>query len=246
MSDDPVRRYREGMRLNQEAMSEAEDIRALSLSWMVQTARYKYTYGFEWLGRPVIQFPQDLMAMQEIIWRTKPDLIVETGIAHGGSLVFYASMLQLLGGDRRVVGIDVEIRPHNRSAIEAHPMASRITMVEGSSTDERTVAEVGRFAEGRSTVLVALDSNHTHDHVLAELRLYSPLVTAGSYLVVFDTIVEDMPEDFFPDRPWSVGNNPKTAVRAFLAETDRFEVDVELERKLLISVAPEGYLRCVR
>lgn len=246
MSDDPVRRFREGMRLNQEAMSEAEDIRALSLSWMVQTARYKYTYGFEWLGRPVIQFPQDLMAMQEIIWRTKPDLIVETGIAHGGSLVFYASMLQLLGGDRRVVGIDVEIRPHNRSAIEAHPMASRITMVEGSSTDERTVAEVGRLAEGRSTVLVALDSNHTHDHVLAELRLYSPLVTAGSYLVVFDTIVEDMPEDFFPDRPWSVGNNPKTAVRAFLAETDRFEVDVELERKLLISVAPEGYLRCVR
>jgi cephalosporin hydroxylase len=243
---DPVARFREEMRRNQEQMSQSEDLRRLTLDWIVATARYRYTYGFEWMGRPVIQFPQDLLAMQEIIWRTQPDLIIETGIAHGGSTVFYASMLQLLGGDRRVVGIDIEIRPHNRAAIESHPMAPRITMIEGSSVDETTVGQVRAIASRYQRVLVALDSNHTEEHVLRELAAYSPLVTPGSYLVVFDTIVEDMPADFFPDRPWSVGNNPKTAVRKFLSENDRFEVDVELERKLLITVAPEGYLRCVK
>lgn len=243
---DPVTEFREEMRKHRQEMSESPEIRQLTLDWIVKTARHKYTYGFEWMGRPVIQFPQDLLAMQEIIWRTRPDLIIETGIAHGGSLVFYASMLELLGGERRVVGIDIDIRAHNRAAIESHPMFKRITMIEGSAIDDGIVGQVAAIAGKHERVLVVLDSNHTHQHVLDELRLYSPMVTPGSYLVVFDTIVEDMPDEFFADRPWGVGDNPKTAVREFLKENDRFAVDVELERKLLITVAPEGYLQCLR
>jgi cephalosporin hydroxylase len=204
------------------------------------------TYNFTWLGRPIIQFPQDVFAMQEIIWRVRPDLIIETGVAHGGSLVFYASMLEMIGGPGEVVGIDIEIRPANRAAIESHPMFGRIRLVEGSSVDPLTVQRVCALAAGKKRVLVVLDSNHTHDHVSAELRLYSPLVTKGSYLVVFDTIVEHMPAHAFPDRPWGRGNNPMTAVCAFLEKTDRFTVDREIEEKLLITVAPSGYLRCVR
>jgi cephalosporin hydroxylase len=190
--------------------------------------------------------PQDIVAMQEIIWRVKPDLIIETGIAHGGSLIFYASMLELIGGGGRVIGIDVEIRAHNRSEIEKHPMAKRISMIEGSSTEPEIIQQVRGLADGCRRILVALDSNHSHDHVRRELELYSPLVTKDSYLVVFDTAVEDMPDNFFPDRPWKKGNNPKTAVWEFLKTTDRFVVDKETENKLLITVAPDGYLRCVK
>lgn len=184
--------------------------------------------------------------MQEIIWRTKPDIIIETGIAHGGSLVFYASMLELLGGDGQVVGIDVEIRPPNRAAIESHPMFKRITMIEGSSIDEAVVEQVRQLARRKRNVLICLDSNHTHAHVLQELRLYAPLVTKGSYLVVFDTVIEDMPAGYFFDRPWDKGNNPKTAVWEFLKTTDRFEIDRDIPNKLLITVAPDGYLKCVK
>jgi cephalosporin hydroxylase len=213
---------------------------------LTKIAEYRYSYNFSWLGRPIIQYPQDMIAMQEIIWQVKPDLIIETGIAHGGSLVFYASMLELLGGQGQVLGIDIDIREHNRRAIEQHPMSKRITMMQGSSIDERLAADVREFARGKDRVLVTLDSNHTHDHVLAELHLYSPLVTKDSYLVVFDTIVEDMPEGFYPDRPWSKGNNPMTAVREFMKTTDRFEFDTEITHKLVISAAPDGYLRCVK
>jgi cephalosporin hydroxylase len=204
---------------------------------------YRYSYNFTWLGRPVIQWPQDLIALQEVIWAVRPQLIVETGIAHGGSLVFSASMLELLG-EGKVVGVDVDIRAHNRAAILEHPMARRIEMIEGSSVDEDVVAQVRAHAQGLHRVMVVLDSNHTHDHVLAELECYSPLVTQGSYLVVMDTVVEDMPSDAFPDRPWDRGDNPMTAVREFLAGTSRFEVDQEISDKLLLSVAPSGYLRC--
>jgi len=233
-------------RENAAEMAADPTLREMSRDWIVATAPFKYTYNFSWMGRPVIQFPQDLLAMQEIIWHTKPDLIVETGIAHGGSIVFYASMLELLGGRGSVIGIDLDIRPHNRAAIESHPMARRITMVEGSSTDERTVRRVQELARGYDRVLVALDSNHTHEHVLRELELYSPLVRRGGYLVVFDTVVENMPPEAFPNRPWGPGNNPMTAVREFLAANDRFVVDEDVENKLLISVAPRGYLRCIR
>jgi len=221
-------------------------LQGLSNIWMRETARYKYSYNFTWLGLPIIQFPQDILAMQEIIWQVKPDLIIETGIAHGGSLIFYASMLELIGGDSHVLGIDIDIRPHNRIEIEKHPMFKCITMIQGSSTDEEVVKQVYDFAKGRGKVLVALDSNHTHAHVLRELELYSPLVTKGSYLVVFDTAIEDMPEDFFPDRPWGRGNNPKTAVWEFLKTNDRFVIDKEIENKLLITVAPDGYLKCTK
>jgi len=207
---------------------------------------YKYSYNFNWFGRPIIQLPQDIMAMQEIVWSVKPDLIVETGIAHGGSLVLYASLLEAMGGAGEVVGVDIEIRDHNRKAIEAHPLAKRIRMIEGSSVADRAVEEVYEAASGKEKVLVALDSLHTHEHVLRELALYSPLVTKGSYLVVFDTIIEDLPDGLFPDRPWSRGNNPKTAVREFLRTNDRFAVDRDLEAKLLFTVAPEGYLKCIK
>ena len=206
----------------------------------------KYSYNFSWMGRPIIQFPQDIIAMQEIIWQVKPDLIIETGIAHGGSLIFYASMLELLGGNGQVLGIDIDIREHNRVEIEKHPMFKRITMIEGSSVDEKIAEQVHTFAKDKKRIMVFLDSMHTHDHALKEMELYSPLVTKESYLVVFDTIIEDMPEDFFPDRPWGKGNNPKTAVWEFLKTNDRFEIDKEMENKLLITVAPDGYLKCVK
>jgi len=227
-------------------MEEDSFLKDISRQWFSSSSKYEYSYHFSWLGRPIIQFPQDIIATQEIIWQVKPDLIIETGIAHGGSLVFYASMLELIGGERQVLGIDIDIREHNRVQIEKHPMFKRIRMIQGSSIDEKVVKQVYDFCRGRKSVLVVLDSNHTHAHVLRELQLYSPFVTKGSYLVVFDTVVEDMPEDFSPDRPWGKGNNPKTAVREFLKSNDRFVVDKEIENKLLITVAPNGYLRCVK
>jgi cephalosporin hydroxylase len=243
---DEVAAFWAEVRSNIEALGRDTALQGLSNIWMREGLRYKYSYNFTWLGRPIIQYPQDIIAMQEIIWRVKPALIIETGIAHGGSLIFYASMLELIGGDGHVLGIDIEIREHNRIEIEKHPMFKRISMIEGSSTDEKVVRQVYEFAKGRKPVLVALDSNHTHAHVLRELELYSPLVTKGSYLVVFDTIIEDMPEDLFPNRPWGKGNNPKTAVHEFLRTNDRFLIDKEIEHKLLITTNPDGYLKCIK
>lgn len=229
-----------------EKMAADADLQRVSSELFRRSFEHRYSYNFSWMGRPIIQYPQDIMAMQELIWSVKPDLIVETGIAHGGSLVFYASMLELLGDDGIVLGVDVDIRPHNRIAIEEHPMARRIRMIEGSSIDPSIVAQVSEIAAGRKKVLVALDSNHTHEHVLRELELYSPYVTEGSYLVVFDTVVEDLPESTFPDRPWGPGDNPKTAVRQFLRDNDRFVIDNQVDHKLLLTVSPDGYLRCVK
>lgn len=220
-------------------------VKDLSIKWINATAKHKYSYNFSWLGRPIIQYPQDMIAMQEIIWKVNPDLIIETGVAHGGSLIFYASLLELMGGDGKVVGIDIDIREHNRKEIENHPMYKRIDLLEGSSTDKQIVDKVKDLCRNKQRVLVSLDSNHTHEHVLAELQLYSPFVTKGSYLVVFDTVVEDMAEDFFPDRPWGKGDNPKTAVWEFLKTNKRFVIDKEMEHKLMITVAPDGYLKCV-
>ncbi len=228
------------------AMQVDSELGSLRQQMLLKIAKYKYTYNFTWLGRPIIQLPQDIITMQEIIWRVNPDLIIETGIAHGGGLVFYASMLELICGEGQVVGIDIEIREHNRRAIEQHPMFKRITMVEGSSTDEEVVRRVFELAKGKKRILVALDSNHTHEHVLKELQLYSTLVKKGSYIVVFDTAIEDLPKGFFRDRPWGKGNNPKTAVWEFLKTNDRFIIDKEIENKLLITVAPDGYLRCIK
>lgn len=243
-----------------------------TLTWMGQANAHKYSYHFEWMGRPIIQYPQDIVGMQELIWQIKPDLIIETGIAHGGSLIFSASQLAQLDlceaievgtmidpktSRRKVLGIDIDIRAHNRTAIEAHPMVSRIQMIEGSSVDPKVIEQVRQIAQGYDRVLVCLDSNHTHAHVLAELEAYAPLVTEGSYCVVFDTIVEDMPKAMFPDRPWGPGDNPKTAVWEYLRLLDtegrmgadgtplQFEIEIAIQNKLLITVAPDGYLRRV-
>jgi cephalosporin hydroxylase len=230
-----------------EEMGRDAAMQSLSRQWMVETIKHKYTYHFSWMGRPVIQYPQDVLAVQEIVWSVKPDLIIETGIAHGGSLIFSASMLELnaiSGGpqDARVLGIDIDIRAHNRAAIEAHPMARRIAMIEGSSIAPEVISQVKAKAAGRS-VLVMLDSNHTHDHVLGELEAYANLATVGSYCIVFDTLIEDMPEDAFSDRPWGRGNNPKTAVWDFLKRHPEFEIDKSIQHKLLVTVAPDGYLK---
>ena len=220
----------------------------------------KYCYNFSWQGRPIIQYPQDMVAMQELIWQIKPDLIIETGIAHGGSLIFSATMLALLDmvdaiergtvidprqSSRKVLGVDIDIRAHNRAAIEAHPMASRIQMIQGSSIAPDIIQQVQDIAKDYSRILVCLDSNHTHEHVLAELEAYAPLTSIGSYCVVFDTIVEDLPGEMFPDRPWGPGDNPKTAVWEYLKTHPEFEIDKSIQHKLLITVAPDGYLKRV-
>jgi cephalosporin hydroxylase len=219
--------------------------------FLVASTEAKYPYNFFWLGRPIIQYPQDIIAMQELIWLVQPDLIVETGIAHGGSLIFSASMLELVaacGGSQEamVLGVDIDIRAHNRAAIEAHPMSRRIEMIQGSSVAPEIIAQVRTRALGRSRVLVCLDSDHTHEHVLAELQAYAPLTSVGSYCVVFDTLIEDMPAEMFPDRPWGRGNNPKTAVWAFVETHPEFEIDKQLDQKLLITAAPDGYLKRTR
>ncbi|AFY94668.1 cephalosporin hydroxylase family protein [Chamaesiphon minutus] len=231
---------------NIQNLQDDPDVQALSRIWLREITPYKYAYNFTWMGRPIIQFPQDMLAMQEIIWNLKPDLIIETGIAHGGSLIFHASMLELVGEDADVLGIDIDIREHNRSEIEKHPMFKRITLIEGSSIDDKTVQKVFDFAKNKQRVLIILDSNHTHEHVLNELKIYSRLVTKDSYLIVFDTLVEDMPDSLSGDRPWGKGNNPKTAVWEFLKNNDRFEIDKKIESKLLITVAPDGYLKCIK
>ena len=215
------------------------------------SAESKYSYNFTWMGRPIIQYPQDIVAMQELIWEVQPDLIIETGIAHGGSLILYASLLELnaaCGGpsEASILGVDIDIRTHNKEAIEAHPMSKRIEMIQGSSIATEIVDAVKDKAQGKQRIMVVLDSNHTHEHVLAELEAYAPLVTKGSYCVVFDTVVEDMPKGSFPDRPWDVGNNPKTAVWEYLKNHDEFEIDKRIQHKLLITVAPDGFLKRVK
>lgn len=233
-----------------QTQSDDASFREQSRSWIGTAQSHRYSYHFEWLGRPIIQYPQDIVAMQEIIWSVQPDLIIETGIAHGGSLIFYASLLELnaiCGGpqDAEVMAVDIEIRPHNREYIEAHPLFERISMIEGSSTAPEVVRQITERAERHETVLVCLDSNHTHDHVLAELHAYAPLVSPGSYCIVFDTIVEQLPESMSDDRPWGPGNNPETAIAEFLRDRVEFVVDEYIERKLMVTVAPGGYLRRV-
>jgi cephalosporin hydroxylase len=230
----------------------------LSRQWLQESMDRKYVYNFDWMGRPIIQYPQDMVAVQELIWKVRPDLVIETGIAHGGSLILSASMLALLDmsdaiaagttidprkSSRKVIGIDIDIRPHNLSAIEAHPMASRIQMLQGSSIDPQVVEQVRNAAQGYQKVMVFLDSMHSHAHVLGELQAYAPMVSQGSYCVVFDTYVEDMPEKFFSDRPWDVGDNPKTAVHEWLKDNSSFSIDRDIDTRLMVTVTPDGFLR---
>ena len=229
-------------------LGENKSLKKLSNKWMVESSLDEYSYHFKWLGRPIIKFPQDIVALQEIIWNIKPDLIIETGIARGGSLIFSASILELLGKGK-VLGIDIEIRKENMKKILEHPLSKRIKMIEGSSIDENTINQVYKMAKKYKKIMVILDSNHSHNHVLSELKAYSKLVKKGSYLIVFDTVIEDIPKKYSKKLikgNWSKTDNPKTAVREFLKENKRFKTDKEIEDKLLITVGPEGFLKCIK
>lgn len=253
----PTEKFQLEVKQNIENLGQDVELQALSQKWINSISPHKWAYNFSWLGRPAIQFPNDAWALQELIWTIRPDLIIETGIAHGGSLIFSASMLALLDltdainedcmfdpkkSKRKVLGIDIDIRSHNREAIQAHPMFSRIQLLEGSSISEEIIAQVREIASNHSKILICLDSNHTHQHVLAELEAYAHLVSTGSYCIVFDTVVEDMQADMFSDRPWGRGDNPKTAVWEFLKKYPEFEINKNIQNKLLITVAPDGYL----
>jgi cephalosporin hydroxylase len=258
---DPIQQFTQER--HQQIMDYAHDatLIAQSQAWLEASMRRRYVYNYDWLGRPIIQYPQDMVAMQELVWATRPDLIIETGIAHGGSLILSASLLAMLdycdavqaGGvldpkarKRKVLGLDIDIRAHNRIAIESHPLAHKIDMIQGSSISPDVIAQVQSYAQGYQRIMICLDSNHTHEHVLAELNAYAPLITLGCYCVVFDTFVENMPADLFPDRPWMPGNNPKTAVWEYLKSHPEFEIDKTIEHKLLITVAPDGFLKRVK
>ena len=267
-----LKNFEQDCNLEIKKMGDDSHFKKLSNDWVDASAGHKYTYHFEWMGRPAIQLPTDMVALQELVWEVRPDLIIEAGIAHGGSLIMNASYLAMLdycdaveAGEvvdpskpkRKVLGLDIDIRAHNREAIEAHPMSHRIDMIEGPSTEQNIIDQVYTYAKDYNNIMVILDSNHTQDHVLDELEAYAPLTSKGSYCCVFDTIIEDMPEGSFPDRPWDIGDNPKTAVWAYLKKLQEkqveasdgtrlsLEIDKKIENKIMITVAPDGFLKRV-
>jgi cephalosporin hydroxylase len=243
----PIEQFKEERKGRVESNGANEELLIAAEAFNTASNKAQYSYNFTWMGRPIIQYPQDMIAMQEIIWSIQPDLIIETGIAHGGSLIYYASILELIGkGD--VLGIDIDIRAHNKAEIENHSMYKRIKMIQGSSIDKEIVEQVRQQTQGKMVILVVLDSNHTHDHVFAELEMYAPFVSLNSYIVVYDTIVEKLPENYLPGlkRSWGRGDNPYTAATTFLQTNKHFEIDPTINNKLLISVAPDGYLKRIK
>lgn len=243
--DDTVEYYRQ-VKINIKKQGQNESLKKLSVKWRSEASKSKYVYNYEWMGMPVIALPQDIMAMQEIIYKINPDLIIETGVARGGSSVFYASMMKLLGGTGKVISIDIDIRPHNYVKIANHPLSSYIQLIEGSSVDPKVYTKVLGLSKSKKRIMVFLDSNHTHKHVLQELKYYAPMVTKGSYCVVMDTSIEDEPESNFPNRPWGKGNNPRTAVWEYLKINKHFTIDYEIQNKLLITSAPDGFLKKIK
>jgi cephalosporin hydroxylase len=228
------------------AMAADPDVRAAVRTLNAKAFEYKYYLNFRWLGRPIVQYPQDVIALQEIVWETRPTLIVETGVAHGGSLILYASLFELMKVPGDVVGVEIELRPHNEAAIAAHPLSDRISIVNGSSVDPDVVAQVAAIAARHERVMVVLDSHHSHEHVAAELLAYAPLVTSGNYLVVMGTAVGELPPDANLDRPWNSERNPATALAEWLALGQPYEIDHELSQRLILSDGPGGYLRRIR
>lgn len=245
-SENPIKQFKKEVERNIERLGKNKKLKTQAIKFAIKAAFNSYLYNFTWLGRPIIQYPQDIVAMQELIWKVKPDLVIETGIAHGGSLILSASILEMLGGKGKVLGIDIDIREHAKKEIKKHRMFRRIKMIGGSSTEPKVINWVEKIVKGKKSVLIFLDSNHTHAHVFRELELYSPFVTKGSYVVVFDTLIEYTPKGSNKNRPWDRGNNPMTAVRAFLKTHKNFVVDKEIENKLLITSAPSGFLRRIR
>lgn len=267
---EPIENFQSQVAENIRKLGNDQDFIGFSRLWNREAVRHDYHQNFSWLGRPIIQGPQDIYAIQELIWACRPDLILETGIAHGGSLVMSASMLALLdycdavdagkaldpkASQRKVVGVDIDIRAHNRAAIDAHPVRHKMHLIQGSSIAPKVTEQVAAQAQGYDRIMVFLDSNHAHDHVLRELELYAPYVSKGSYCVVWDTGVEDLPEDMYTDRPWGKGNNPKTAVREFMRRLERgnlkgkdgrdlrFDYDHTIEHKIAITASPDGFLK---
>jgi len=260
---DDHKKFKQQCEIEINEQGENELLKSKTQDWFNEVTKHNYSYHFEWLGRPIIQFPQDIVGTQQLLWDVKPDLVIETGIARGGSMIFYASILELIaqcGGpnNAKVLGVDIDIRAHNKEAIFAHPMSKRIEMIQGSSIDQSILEQVKQTAKNAKRIMVCLDSNHTHNHVLEELRLYAPLVSVDSYLIVFDTVVEDLPSKLINDRPWAKGNNPKTAVFEYLKEIEthkavgidgidlKFQIDKKIENQLLITVAPSGFLKRIR
>jgi len=241
-------------------MSKDVNINRLGLEFLCKTAHYNYSYNFDWLSRPIIQYPQDIVAFQEIVWKIKPDLIIEMGVARGGSLILSASLLAMIDlsefgtanvspradKPRSVLGVDIDIRDHNRKALESHFLFPRINLIEGSSIDEKIITKVKNIAMDYNNIMICLDSNHTHEHVLAELEAYALLTSIGSYCIVFDTVIEDMPIEMHKNRPWNPGNSPKTAVKEFIDKNSEFKIDEEIQDKLLITSAPDGFLKRIK
>lgn len=243
---DPVTKFFEERKSDIDKMGQDDDFQRKSMEWILHANKYKYVYNFQWMGQPIIKFPADIIVQQEIMWKLKPDLIIETGIAHGGSILFSASMIEMMGMNGEVVAIDIDIREHNKKLIEKHPMYKNITMYEGSSIDPKIFEKVKKHIKKKKCVMVILDSNHTHQHVLEELKLYAPLVTTGSYCIVLDTFVEFLPKGYSSQhdkRPWDVGNNPYTAMKTFLKNNDNFLIDKDLSKKGMITETIDGYLK---
>lgn len=243
------------------------DFKKISDEWLIHSFPKKYQSRFSWLGFPILQFPADILAVQEVIWAVQPKIIIETGVFKGGSVMFSASLLKLMGGERKVIGIDISFSPGLKESLQNNPLSDMIMLIEGSSTDEKVKTKVTEILNNKlktrsnsessrqetvspnvdsDAVMVLLDASHTHDHVLQELNFYSNFVTKGSYLIVFDTILEDFPKAFLKERPWGKGNSPRTALQEFLKHNDRFEIDETLGEKLQITANPDGYLKCVK
>lgn len=222
------------------ALFSHEAFQVLSAVWLKVGWSLKYSYNFSWLGRPIIQLPEDLMMIQEVIYRIKPDVLIETGVAHGGTSVYYATLFEALGNGR-VISIDIEIRPHNRAALEAHPLKKRITLIEGSSAASGTLEQVHTLLRRDEIVMVVLDSDHSKAHVLSELNAYAPLVTVGSYIVATDGNMGELSDVPGAGRAW-LSDNPKVAIHEFLSAHPEFEVDAGPTR-LGITYWPDAYLR---
>jgi len=229
-----------------EEMHNDRDLRRQALDVLVRADHYRWIHQTNWLGEPTLNLPQDMFALQEIIFNTRPKFILELGVAWGGSLLFYATLMEALGGGR-IIGVDIYLPDDLKARLGSHGrLSERLTLIDGSSIEAETLARVKSIVGNCREVMVVLDSYHTHEHVLKELRLYSPLVGKGHYLVCGDTVVEDIPEQAHRSRPWGPGNNPKTALRQFLQENDRFVVDDYVDMKLLLSCSPGGYLKALQ
>ncbi len=240
----PIKKFFKERSLDIKKMNSDKYFKELTMKWIKKSIKYKYVYNFTWMGRPIIKYPNDMIVMQEIFWEVKPDLVIETGIAHGGSIIYSASLLKMMGIKRfKVIGIDIDIRAHNLKEINRSSMRKYIKMFEGSSVDEKITKKIFTYAKKFKKILVILDSNHTHDHVSRELEIYSKLVSKDSYIILPDTYIGYLPNNTFPNRPWTKNDNPMTALQAFLKKNKKFKIDKYKSSKSMITEAMNGYVK---